>query len=401
VQDRIVNVRAFGASGNGSTDDTEAVQSAADCAVSLFVPDAAGRAGVSLYFPSGSYLVERQIRINATAAPPSGGGIVIAGDGADASKVIAGTSAGIFAVTMTKPQSKSSVALQVHDIGMVAGVANAGTALDIQTTSPTTALLRGQGNHLIGMRIRHVNITASGAAHPYFAYGVSATGLFLPFLGDVHMNGAGGTACYAFSYSYGPMIDHSSCQGAGVAVEVMNAAEGEVVINSQFNNVGTGVKIQVVPGQVPGPSNDEAVIMGNTIAAQNRGIDLTWKKFVFVTGNEIHVPGNSAFVGVSLTNEGQTYVTNNIFTGSGNAGTGVLLTTDATTGRKPTIDTTIARNKFEGLATGVSIGSGVRNTVFGSNSTRTSSPLEDQGIGTVMLPSAADSPLSANGDRPQ
>jgi hypothetical protein len=237
--------------------------------------------------------------------------------------------------------------------------------------------------------MRHVSITAGDPSRAYFAYGLRAIGLLLPFLGDVHMSGAGGNACYSISYSYGSMVDHSSCQGAQVGVELVNASEGDIVTNSQFSNVGTGVRIRVVPGQVPGPSNDEAVVSGNTITAQDRGIDLTWKRFVFVQGNDIHSTGGGAFQGVSITNEHQTYLSNNTVVGSGGSGLGILLTTDATARGGPTSATTISMNRFEDLATAVRIGAGTRDTIFAPDATRAKLPVEDEGVGTMMLPPAA------------
>jgi len=367
VQGRVVDVRDFGARGDGSTDDSQAISSASACAASLFKADAAGRAGVTLYFPRGSYGVARQIRIDADQSPLFGGGIQIVGDGADASRIVATTGAGIFAVTMSKPPSRAAVGLDVRDLGMVAGIADAGTALDVEAEGWSTAEAREYARHLVGLRLRHVDFSASGASRAYFAYGVRATGLYLAFLGDVQMRGAGGVACYAFSYSYGTMVDHSTCEGPRVGVDLINASEGDVVTNSQFRNVAIAIRMRVVPGEVPGPSNDGAVIVGNTISAQITGIDLTWKRFVFIDRNDLQASGRGSFDGVVLANEGPSYVTGNVITGADGTGNGIRLTNDAASRAGLTSAITISRNTFARIGTAVSIGSGVRDTILRSN----------------------------------
>jgi hypothetical protein len=395
IQSRIVDVRAFGASGDGSADDTPAVQSAADCVVALFNPDGAGRAAASLYFPKGSYRIERQIRIAPVQTPQFGGGIVIAGDGADASRLIGTSASGIFAITMRKPLSRAMVGLEVRDIDMVAGIADAGTALDVESDFEGQPA-GSRRSPLIGFRMGHVNITASDPSRGHFAYGVRAVGARLAHLDDVHMSGDGATACYSFSFSYGSGVDRSSCQGAQVGVEMSDAAEGDYVTNSQFREVGTGIRIHVVPGQIPGPSNDEGMIEGNVIAARGRAIDVTNKRFVFIFGNRIHVPQDGGFEGVSLASVGQSYVTRNTFVGSSSVGTGIVLANDATSVNKPTVETTISQNVFGGLATAVNIGAGVRGTVFCPGSARPGPPVDDRGIGTVMLPYTPDLQLSSS-----
>lgn len=50
-----INVRDFGAVGDGETDDTEAIQRAIDAAVSLPEPSV-------IHFPAGTYIVRATLR---------------------------------------------------------------------------------------------------------------------------------------------------------------------------------------------------------------------------------------------------------------------------------------------------------------------------------------------------
>jgi hypothetical protein len=83
--DSVINVKYYGATGNGTTDDTTAIQKAADAALAIN--------GV-LYFPAGNYLVSSSINFNFTAGAIQD--ITILGDGPDQSKISSSDSGFVF-----------------------------------------------------------------------------------------------------------------------------------------------------------------------------------------------------------------------------------------------------------------------------------------------------------------
>jgi Pectate lyase superfamily protein len=87
----VVNVKDWGAKGNGNDDDTLAIQAAVDHAWSL-TP-----AGAMIFFPRGTYIVSSPGILLARKTAPYGGGLTIVGAGRDAT-VIKGNYSGGFLV---------------------------------------------------------------------------------------------------------------------------------------------------------------------------------------------------------------------------------------------------------------------------------------------------------------
>ncbi len=79
----IVNVKDYGAVGDGATDDHDAIMSAFDYAIDEFVVD--GEA-VTVYFPEGEYALMSNLTVQ---LPAGSGDLTIKGDGADKSTIVA------------------------------------------------------------------------------------------------------------------------------------------------------------------------------------------------------------------------------------------------------------------------------------------------------------------------
>lgn len=127
------NVRDYGAVGDGNTDDTSAIQSAIDAAVSA----QASVGGATVFFPHGSYLVSSTLTVRASNV-----NIMGMGSAGDSNK--AGASAG--SGTLITPS---------------ASFADGTYVLDITSTSSTTPL---SGNQIKNIRIGKV-ATLSNTVH--------------------------------------------------------------------------------------------------------------------------------------------------------------------------------------------------------------------------------------------
>ena len=388
VNDQVVNVRNFRAQGDGATDDTSAIQAAADCAIDRYQHNqyGDGRTGASLYFPAGTYVISKHIVLEATQAPKYAGGLVVSGDGASSSKIVNKGTSGIFSVIMAGLMlRRGAVGLEMHDLGMVAAAPGAGDALDIRTPEAVSA--QPDPFPLLSLRVRNVTVGAARPTKDYFDYGINAVGLFVPYITKVQMSGVDST-CFLLDVTYAPMIEHSSCAGAKVGVDVPHAAEGEFVTDSQITNVQTGIRITVVPHHIRGPSNSRGGITGNTITAQSRGVDITWKMYMFIDHNVISQVGkNAAYSGIVLNKVGQARITHNTFSGAGAGSTAVLLMSDLSTPGAPTHETLVADNVFNSLTTYVYIGRKVYNTLLRDTVLSTTNKfVVDLGVGTQILP---------------
>lgn len=102
-----INVKSYGATGNGTTDDTAAIQSAINYCIN---------GGNSLYFPAGTYLVSSQLNVTGTinifgdgiyrdvANPPTAGTIIMcnfAGNGQNGVFYVTGNSASFSDIEVT------------------------------------------------------------------------------------------------------------------------------------------------------------------------------------------------------------------------------------------------------------------------------------------------------------
>lgn len=370
--DHTINVRNFGAVGDGVTDDSGAFQAAADCLAQTLEPDGDGRSSGVLLLPPGHYLLKSPVVLRAATAALRGGGLTVKGESVDRTSIIASSGQGalIFRLPATRPWY--NFLATVKDISFVADVAAAGPAIafDPVQSSPNddvpkvTAILR--------------NLSISGAGKGYFTYGVRAEHLMLPTVENVHMNGlSAATACFEFADSYGATVRDSSCSGASTGVSTPRAAEGNVIAYSVFSNVNVGVAMDVVPGRVPGPSSAGGLITGNFIQARDAGVVIDSKTWFTISKNFLSLTGRDAGSRVVLRDTQKVVVSDNRFLGDGGIGVEVLR------GRKPwphaASDTMIANNDFGALAHAISIGRGTSGTVVVGNRTADPKAIQNQG----------------------
>lgn len=145
-----INVRAFGATGNGVTDDTAAIQAAINA-----VPSG----GVVVYIPAGDYL------LNSSALSMATAGTVLLGDGAENTKLLVGSSfTGTTAVQIT------GYNCQVRDLS-VSGNNSTTTSNPVANGIEITGVRRTRVSgcqfwYLNGWAIEAVATTAGSTSNP-------------------------------------------------------------------------------------------------------------------------------------------------------------------------------------------------------------------------------------------
>jgi hypothetical protein len=183
----VFNVKAYGAAGDGVTNDGTAIAAA----ITALLANSAGGTLGTLYFPAGYYLVSSAISITLTTSPYR---FTVRGDGM-ASSIIYQTGAGADGMTITLPQGSGNTCLssvEVRELGFQTSVA---AACALRVTYGSTA--SGSTEYSLPLMIHDIDI---GCVTTGFVptYG-SATGwnngvyLFNPWKVHLHnINGTGG-----------------------------------------------------------------------------------------------------------------------------------------------------------------------------------------------------------------
>jgi hypothetical protein len=119
-----INVKRFGATGDGATDDTAAVRAA----IAYSIAHMTGKAAPAIYFPAGTYAVKGELRIT--------GRTTIVGDGQTVSTMKQmDPSANLFTVTRSRECSSGTCLGGLTNIGLAGnGHLSTGTLLEINDT---------------------------------------------------------------------------------------------------------------------------------------------------------------------------------------------------------------------------------------------------------------------------
>jgi len=157
----------YNAVGNGTNDDTAAIQAAAAAAVA-YLTDPAKKA--VLYFPAGTYKVTDQISL----LPTSGSNLVICGDGMSVSVIerMTGGTAGLFNI-----QVPATTRVDIHNIKLDAAYVDAGNAIYMKQLGTPT----GRSLYLHTVIIEDVSTS-------YFNRGLRGENLSNPLLENVWIN---------------------------------------------------------------------------------------------------------------------------------------------------------------------------------------------------------------------
>ncbi|MFA6173379.1 MAG: glycosyl hydrolase family 28-related protein, partial [Kiritimatiellales bacterium] len=155
-----------GATGNGTTDDTAAIQRAFSAATNAFnSSDTAGYSGVAVVFPAGTYIISDRLKFVTTNFPPQGGGITIRGVDTLRTVIQSTGSTGAFYFKLGGQRTANKfLRLQIEDIKLFADSSPAGPAIEIEPDG--TGMTLG-----IRPMLRNLHINRTTTANSY-TYGI-------------------------------------------------------------------------------------------------------------------------------------------------------------------------------------------------------------------------------------
>jgi hypothetical protein len=312
-------------------------------------------------------------------------GLMVRGDGPLSSIISSSDPAGAFHFTLPASTPWFNFLLEVRSIGVTARGSLSGAAFEVVTQ-------QASADDIVPKVTVHMNdVTVQGAAGAdHFGYGIKAVHLVRPIFDAFKMSGQGSVACFWIEDTYGIGIKHSSCAGAQFGLNAVRTSEGNIISDSEFLDVGTAIKMEVVPGEVPGPSAMDGKILNTRIRARTRGIDLDGKTFFTIQGNMFESSaGNGVYTDVMLTDTQRVFVTENIFVGTGVNRTGISVVRGTKPWPKSATVTSIARNTFGSFQTGVSVSAGAKGTYILNNTFNTVVQVKNNGASTYIYPSSS------------
>ena len=385
VTDGIIDVKKFGAIGDGKANDTTALQTATDCALQK-LNDTAPHS-VVLYFPTGTYLLSDTLSFASSwqGREKYWQGIVIRGDGSGSSTIIDTGGKGILAISFPV-RTPDKPTITIEGLKLLAGKQNSGNAIDIQVPITGAALRR-----MLNANDLFIGGRSSG---DYFNYGMYLVGVRRPLIENVviegpRTGGPAGKACVSLESTYTPIINRVTCKSMSVGIDMpdtlWNAQEGFEVTNSNISNVNTGMRLKTVSAEPAG------WVFDNTISAIKIGVDLRSKKWVIISGNTFKRTGSSPYVDIAFIGIEESVIQYNKFTGNGTNRTGVLIENGdseyvegRTTVTHESFGNTIAHNTFSAFDTHIDIATGVRETDIFDNSFTNTQNIVNKGIGTYI-----------------
>jgi len=347
----------FGAVGDGMADDTAPLQAALDYLSTNLVTDG----GACLVLPSGTYKITR--RLNFTkASGPSGfnQGVTIRGaesEGSNATIIDAASTNGALFFSINDTEGHyHHFGVRVQDLQIRAGVANAGTAIEIQR-SPAIDDVQS-----VVPLIKNVSITTNAAAQS-FRYGIIGRKVLLPEFTDVRVTGVRGSmeAGIFLERNYSFTVNNCRLAGANTGIDALQGGEGNDIMHTTITDVNTGINMHVDTVDFTGPSSLGGALYGCDISAYVDGVIIDHKGYFPINDNRFTSLGTaSSYRHLTLKKVHHVIVTENTFTGPSNQ-TGVRL-------EDPYCwENTVAYNNFGSLNTAVRVVSGVSNTTILDN----------------------------------
>ncbi len=338
IKNRTIDLVKFGAKVNDGIDDGQSIQEAFYCAAKLYVADSDRRSSVKIVFPEGVLQVNRSLTINLRSnsiqypGAWNGGGIILVGRGAGKSILQTRSNGTLLTIYPRKAQPLITQTIEVRDLALKTIVANEGSALRIQEEYVQDT----PRSHQLSINLNMQNVLIDGTAQgAYFREGIHARYLNRPVISNVKVrNSSAGlnrsnSSCLYFFYSYGVDVNHSECLNADYGINMNFVAEGDVVSNSHFHGVNTGVRMYVARNiaDVPGPSNTDGKITGNTINYRRHGVIIQGKSWFTIAKNNITYQSNNQHSGVDIfvRDSRKVSVTMNNLKGSGQNRFGIII----------------------------------------------------------------------------
>ncbi|MCX6895816.1 MAG: glycosyl hydrolase family 28-related protein, partial [Verrucomicrobia bacterium] len=371
----------FGAVGDGMADDTAALQRALNYLSTNLVADA----GVCLYLPAGTYKITNQLAFASTNPVNwDGQGITIRGNGRDdpnASIIYSTATNGALLFNINDNAGRYNFKVQLQDLRIKAGVANAGAAIEIAKLTGTNILLQTTP------WLRNVEITRANT-NCYFTYGFKGNGIVRPIFDQMKITGnlPGMVAGIYLDYHYGYDVSRSFFSDADVAIDSRLGGEGNSTTWTTITNVNIGVRMNVEAAVVS--SSGGGAIHCN-ISARQIGIIIDKKSFAGIHNN-VFSGGPGPCTNIYATELSQSTISDNTFIGGTNQ-YGVVLTEDrvGTDNRD-----TIAYNQFGPFATSVFVDTNVSLTKIIDNA-HIQTNIVDRGISTYIVHGAMRPPYDS------
>ena len=342
-----VNVKDFGAVGNGEKDDTEALKAAVD--------EIMKNSGGTLYLPAGKYIVKDRISL---AAPVIS--LTVKGDGANSTEIIVQNDKGFFEVSVEQRGAQ----IQLNDLTISAD--NAGIENAFSFKMP-----EGGNRHNRSLVVENVKIQNMREG-TYFITALDVPGQWRSLFKNLQINNEFGYQDGEIGVNsdgtYAPIFDNCIVINYKIGVSIVSqkdpAPEGGSIKSSVFSQCQIGVKVSS-PSVEP-----QMIIDGNDFDCTNIGLWVAGRKYIqIVNCNFLYTAAESAaYTDLLLDSAVGSIVGGNTFSGDGINRKGVEIT-----GRFSK-ENMIVNNVFDMTGTAVisNIESNiVKNNVFSSRLTQT------------------------------
>lgn len=359
------NVKSFGAVGDGTTDDTVAIQAAI---TSLIL------GGGEVYFPQGKYVISASLNVNYN-------NVAFRGMGEEISTIFAKNNANIVSMI-----NWNNAFGEVSDLTIDGNRGNNGTLSDVLNPNTTGITLLAPNFILKRVEIKNVNLQGliGGVAAQYFTaqncylhHNGRSTGGYgagIKFVGGpsfIQILGCNFESNYGLTV---PGTDTGSYGGGGIALDAFNCIVDSCTFLNNYNGGGTAVAENGAAGQQRFwiLSNNNILTTGEPALSGVSGFELTGLAYTIVGNMMFQGKGWGVAYDLTIGNFcGDTVISGNTFIGLGQAGVGMLETGGGGGAR----NITITGNKFKGAA-GVQAGvlsSGI--VVTGNNFAEVTSPI--------------------------
>lgn len=247
----VLNVRAFGAVGDGETDDTAALQRALTAAVEM--------GGNTVLIPAGTFVITKQLTIgdNVTLEGVGGGSVIKSGFPIKTWVVGTGHD-GAFTMLLILAKTNVRIANLVID-------ANQADTHGIRTTMTGTAPLIIENN-------RFIHFSRTTDDHEAFSIAINVVGART----ITRNNYCDGCSSDSFNYNEGWHLvsDNIITDGEDGGIAFNNGAHGTISGNWIFNcDLGIGMGH---PGTEKASEVNSTAIIGNTIEQCMKGINMGW-----------------------------------------------------------------------------------------------------------------------------
>jgi hypothetical protein len=347
----------FGATGDGITDDTAALQSALSYLAAQNVSDGGG----CLVLPAGTYRITRRLDFIKTTGPAGmNQGVTIRGaesEGYGATIIYSASTNGALYFDVNDTEGHYyHFGVRVQDLQIQAGAANAGAAIEIKRMPAIDDI------QSVVPLIKNVAITTDTAAK-YFDYGIVGRKVLLPEFTDVRVTGTrGGMEAGIFlDRNYSFTVNNCRVTDATKGIDAIKGGEGNDIMHTVISNVSTGINMHVDPVDFTGPSSLGGALYGCDIAAWDAGVIIDHKGYFPINDNNFTSLGTAnSYRHLTLAKVHHVIVTDNTFTGASNQ-TGVRLEAPYCW------ENTISYNDFGSLTTAVRAQSGVTETMILDN----------------------------------